>query len=210
MIPAYFHRTPFWAPLIYPGLTWKNPGLEQNIYLSFDDGPIPEVTPFVLDTLAQYNAKAVFFCVGENISRYPELSRHILAEGHLIGNHTMRHLKGWQTANEEYLSDITKADKVIAELGVNGLPLFRPPYGKISRSQIKALKGRNIIMWDVLTGDFDKNLSPDDCLHNSIKATRAGSIVVWHDSIKSKDRLEYALPRYLAHFNKLGYQFPLL
>ena len=178
------------------------------IYLTFDDGPIPEATPFVMSVLEKYNAKATFFCIGDNIRKHPEIFQKLIEVGHAVGNHTFNHLKGWKTDDEVYLENFRLCDSLTRSR------LFRPPYGRIKRSQISKLKdgfpGLKIIMWDVLSGDFDLNLSPEKCLRNVLKATEAGSIVVFHDSLKAFERLEYVLPRALEYWNKRGYSFERL
>jgi peptidoglycan/xylan/chitin deacetylase (PgdA/CDA1 family) len=176
--------------------------------LTFDDGPIPIVTPFVLNILKRHNAKATFFCIGDNISKHTDIFEQVKAGGHSIGNHTFNHLKGWVTNNQIYLDNFLQTDKLL------DTPLFRPPYGRIKRAQIQLLKKARpdlkIIMWDVLSGDFDTNLSPETCLKNVLKHTEAGSIVVFHDSLKAFDRLEYVLPRALEYWSKEGYSFNAL
>lgn len=181
------------------------------MYLTFDDGPIPEVTTWVLQLLAQYNAKATFFCVGENIQKHPEVYKQVLAEGHSVGNHTYNHLKGMNVSDDEYLENT----KLCAE-AMNKEPylgkLFRPPYGKIKFSQTRKLKalGYEIILWDVLTGDFDAKLTKEKCLSASLNATKSGSIVVFHDSLKTYEKLQFVLPQYLKALSEQGYQFRAL
>ena len=163
---------------------------------------------FVLNILKQYQARATFFCIGDNVARHPDVFEQVKNDGHAIGNHTYNHLKGWETENETYLQNFKQADVQLNTL------LFRPPYGRIKRQQIKLLKnarpGLNIIMWDVLSGDFDVNLSPEDCLKNVLKHTEPGSIIVFHDSEKAFKRLEYVLPRVMEEWSKLGYEFKSL
>ncbi|MFM6975596.1 MAG: polysaccharide deacetylase family protein [Sphingobacteriaceae bacterium] len=211
----YVVKSPFWLKWLYPGLTWNESRKEKYIYLTFDDGPIPIVTPFVLKTLKKFNAKATFFCIGDNIRKHSEIFSEVLAEGHAVGNHTFHHVNGWKTKDKAYLEDFKKCEDLVES------NLFRPPYGRIKRSQIKKLielwvEGQNlrtpnsqlkIIMWDVLTYDFDGDLKPEDCLKHTLKHTENGSIVVFHDSLKAQERLEYTLPRALAYWTKKGYQF---
>jgi peptidoglycan/xylan/chitin deacetylase (PgdA/CDA1 family) len=200
-------RTPFLLRKIYPNYYWKINTNEPKIYLTFDDGPIPEVTPFVLDTLKSYQAKSTFFCIGDNIRKHPEVFRRIEDEGHIAANHTFNHLSGWKTDNESYLLNIEECKAYLS--GSNNL--FRPPYGRIRKSQAGRLSREyKIIMWDVLTGDFDKGMDPQKCLQRTIKLTRPGSIVVFHDSLKAERVLRYVLPDYLNHFSKLGFQFEIL
>jgi len=204
----YLVKSPRLLKKLYPSLTWdKNPG-NPCIYLTFDDGPIPIVTPFVLNILQQYNAKATFFCIGDNVNKHPDVFEQVKNAGHAIGNHTYNHLNGWKTPAEIYLENTEKADELLHT------SLFRPPYGRITRSQIKLLKSVkpeiNIVMWDVLSGDFDINLSPEKCLNHVLKHTQSGSIVVFHDSLKAFDRLEYVLPKALEAWSKAGFEFGLL
>jgi peptidoglycan/xylan/chitin deacetylase (PgdA/CDA1 family) len=204
----YLVKTPWLLKKLYPQLHWNRDRSQPVIYLTFDDGPIPLVTPFVLSTLKQYNAKATFFCIGDNVQKHPDIYRQLLANGHAIGNHTFNHLKGWKTEDEVYIDNFLKADELLKT------SLFRPPYGRIRRSQIKLLKAMKpdlqIIMWDVLSGDFDMALKPADCLKGVLKHTGNGAIVVFHDSLKAFKRLEYVLPRALEVWNKLGYGFEVL
>lgn len=175
------------------------------IYLTFDDGPIPELTTWVLDVLKKYQVKATFFCVGENISRNPAIFSRIIDEGHQVGNHTYNHLKGWKVGEAEYLDNVAKC-QVLTQT-----KLFRPPYGRIKKSQYRFLsKEFKIIFWDVLSHDYDQLISPEKCLANSINYTRNGSIVVFHDNVKAQKNLKFALPQYIEHFLKLNYKFATL
>lgn len=201
----YLVKSPRLLKWLYPNLIWGAKPGARCIYLTFDDGPIPIVTPFVLNILKQYNAKATFFCIGDNISMHPGLFNEIISDGHAIGNHTFNHLKGWDTDSQAYLDNFLQCD-VLTQSN-----LFRPPYGRVKREQIKLLKQARadlkIIMWDVLSGDFDVSLKPDDCLKNVLKHTGDGSIVVFHDSLKAFDRLKYTLPLALEQWSKEGYKF---
>ena len=201
----YLVKTPLLLKKLYPNLIWDIKPDNPCIYLTFDDGPIPIVTPFVLNILQQYNAKATFFCIGDNVNKHPDIFEQVKAGGHTIGNHTYNHLKGWKTSDEAYLQNTIKADE---QLHTN---LFRPPYGRIKRSQIKILKyarpNFKFIMWDVLSGDFDRSLQPEKCLQNVLKYTKSGSIVVFHDSLKAFHRLEYVLPRAMEVWSKAGFSF---
>ena len=202
----YLVKTPFWLRAFYPSCTWKMPGTEKVIYLSFDDGPHPEATPFVLAELKKYNAKASFFCIGKNVAAHQNLYAQIIEQGHTVGNHTYDHVNGWKTNTADYIQNVELAGKLIES------NLFRPPYGRITRSQIHKIKAdknlpQEIIMWDVLSGDFDLTLSAEACTKNVIQNTSAGSIVVFHDSAKALERLKMALPAMLAHFSNLGYSF---
>jgi peptidoglycan/xylan/chitin deacetylase (PgdA/CDA1 family) len=204
----YLVKTPWLLKKLYPNLIWNKSRRAHCIYLTFDDGPIPIVTPYVLNILKQYNAKATFFCIGDNVSKYQDVFEQVKNAGHAIGNHTFNHLKGWETENKTYLDNFLKADELL------GASLFRPPYGRVKKSQIKLLMQAkpaiNIIMWDVLSGDFDIDLKPEDCLQNVLKHTENGSIIVFHDSLKAYDRLEYVLPRAMEEWSKQGYRFDLL
>ena len=201
----YLVSSPKLLRAYYPSLVWQINTEKKDIYLTFDDGPNEKVTPFVLDTLNQFEAKATFFCIGNNVDRNKEVYHRILEEGNSVGNHTQSHLNGWKTSNYYYIKNITIANERIAS------SLFRPPYGRIKKSQIKSLQmpdsSLKIIMWSVLSGDFDTTITGEKCLNNVIRHTKNGSIIVFHDSEKAFDRLKYALPKTLAHFSKLGYQF---
>jgi peptidoglycan-N-acetylglucosamine deacetylase len=204
----YLVKTPWLLKKLYPKLIWNVNHAPGCIYLTFDDGPIPIVTPFVLNILKQYNAKATFFCIGDNVRKHPEIFEQVKNSGHAVGNHTYNHLKGWDTNDQTYLNNFLQADKLL------DTKLFRPPYGRMKRSQVKLLQNAKpnlqIIMWSVLSGDFDINLRPEKCLENVIKNTRPGDIVLFHDSLKAKERLEYALPRAMEVWSKRGYLFDAL
>jgi peptidoglycan-N-acetylglucosamine deacetylase len=200
----YLVKTPWWLKHLYPGCTWQMPGREKKIYLSFDDGPHPAATSFVLETLKKYNAKATFFCIGKNVAEYPFIYEQIIDEGHQVGNHTYNHLNGWKTSDEEYVNDTLLAKKYIDS------NLFRPPYGRATKFQLKVLNtqyGLNPIMWTVLSGDFDLKLSKENCLLNVLNKPSKGAIVVFHDSEKAYEKVQYVLPRMLSHFSEKGYQF---
>ena len=178
------------------------PAHERVIYLTFDDGPIPEVTPWVLETLKHFDAKATFFCVGDNVVKHPEVFKKVLAAGHQVGNHTFNHLNGWKNPTDAYLENVERCSQVLPG------NLFRPPYGVLKLAQKNALLPRyKIVMWDVLSGDFDHSITAERCLKNVIENTLSGSIVVFHDSMKAADRLQYVLPRTLDHFSAKGYSF---
>ena len=204
----YFVNTPGWLKKIYPGCTWHIDTKEKKIYLSFDDGPHPHITPFVLDTLEQYQAKATFFCIGKNVAANPGVYEKIVSAGHTVGNHTYDHLNGWKTNTETYLENITSTKQLIKSC------LFRPPYGKISFAQLRALRlsnpGMKVIMWSVLSADFDRKISARRCTDNVINHARSGSVVVFHDSEKAFDKLKIALPLVLDHFSGKGYVFEKL
>jgi peptidoglycan/xylan/chitin deacetylase (PgdA/CDA1 family) len=209
----YTVKTPKLVKSLFPKLVWEFSVTDKKIYLTFDDGPIPEVTPWVLDQLKQYNAKATFFCIGANVEKHPEVYNEVISQGHSIGNHTQHHVNAWKVSNATYISDsvlcketlqnVLKSSKRVAT------NLFRPPYGKITPQLAKKLReiGYTIVMWNVLSGDFDIDLSQEKCLANVINNTEAGSIVVFHDSLKAYDKLRFVLPKVLAHFSNLGYTF---
>ncbi len=207
---GYFFRSPAVLRWIYTGLTWRLPGDERRLYLTFDDGPVPGPTEFVLGELNRVKAKATFFCIGDNVLKNPAVFSRILDEGHAVGNHTHNHLSGWKTSLEDYISNVKQCDEVIiAHSGgrVQTIAYFRPPYGRITRRQISAIDHHQIIMWDVLTNDYARNLPEEACLRGSITATRPGSIIVFHDSLKAERNLRHALPRFLDHFSSIGFSF---
>ena len=198
-------KTPWLVKQLYPNLLWNHNRDQRCIYVTFDDGPIPIVTPFVLNILKQYNAKATFFCIGDNVRKHPEVFEQVKNGGHAIGNHTFNHLNGWHTDDKTYVDNFLQADHLI------GSKLFRPPYGRIKRSQVKLIQeakpGIKIVMWNVLSADFDAAISPEKCLDNVIKNVKGGEIVLFHDSLKAHERMEYALPRALEYWSKQGFEF---
>ena len=197
-------KTPYIAKLVYPSLVWDMPSDDNKIYITFDDGPDPEVTPIVLKMLDDYNAKATFFCVGENVNKFPDTYALLKQNGHAVGNHSYNHFNGWKTPNREYYKNINLAAELI------NTKLFRPPYGRISPSQIKHLKKEfRIIMWSALSYDFDTRISKETCLDLSIKNSVAGTIIVFHDSQKAKVKMLYALEGFLKYFTKKGFDFEL-
>jgi peptidoglycan-N-acetylglucosamine deacetylase len=201
----YLTRTPRLVQNLFPDFIWQLPTEEKVLHLTFDDGPIPEVTPWVLDVLAQYDAKATFFCVGDNVQRHPDVFEAVVAAGHAVGNHTQNHLNGWASDNLAYFHNIRHCAKLVQS------DLFRPPYGRMTGRQAQFLSRHyKIVMWDVLSGDFDQQLSPEGCLQNVLSAAQSGSVVVFHDSLKAETRLRYALPRTLAHYAERGYRFESL
>lgn len=204
----YLHFIPAPVQWWLSGYTWHRDRKEKIIYLTFDDGPVPEVTPFVLRTLEDYGAKATFFCVGDNVRQHSGILAQTLRAGHRIGNHTFNHLNGWNTPGNRYLQNVQKCQEALPPAGTSRKSLFRPPYGRIRPSQARALRSAyELIMWDVLSADFDSSLSPEQCLEKSIRYTRPGSIIVFHDSYKAFPNLQWVLPRYLRHFSSLGYRF---
>ncbi|RXK83211.1 polysaccharide deacetylase family protein [Filimonas effusa] len=202
----YLVKTPWWLRKLYPTLTWQLPGDEKVLYLTFDDGPHETATPFILDCLRSYNAKGTFFCIGKNVQQHPSIYRRIIEEGHNVGNHTHNHLNGWKTRDREYMDNINQAASYIDSR------LFRPPYGRIGRFQANFLQQvqqppYQVIMWSVLSGDFDVKISPEQCLKNVILSATPGSIIVFHDSTKAWERMKYALPGTLEHFAAQGFAF---
>lgn len=206
MVP---HKTPHIFQKLMPTRVWRIATLEKKLFLTFDDGPITGLTEWVLDVLKEKGVKATFFCVGENIERNPTVFHRIIAEGHAIGNHTHRHLNGWEVSVEEYLEDIEKAQKQLVAQG-GQTTLFRPPYGRLSWRQRKQLGTYKIVMWDVLSKDYLLTLEKEEVLAKSISATENGSIIVFHDNVKAEENLRYAMPRYIDHFLELGYHFEVL
>lgn len=186
----------------YNRFIWNFHPDSKSIYLTFDDGPIPGPTDFVLEQLEKYNAKATFFCIGDNVKKNPDLFQKLIHNGHRIGNHSHNHLNGWQHNTNDYVENVRNAEEFISS------DIFRPPYGRIKKQQANILIEKyRIIMWDVLSCDYDKNVSPDQCYLNVVKNIRPGSIVVFHDSLKAFKNLEYSLPKSLAFFTDEGYDF---
>ncbi|MBV8389327.1 MAG: polysaccharide deacetylase family protein [Mucilaginibacter sp.] len=204
----YLVKTPWLLKQFYSNMIWNKSRKDHRIFVTFDDGPIPIVTPYVLNILKQYDAKATFFCIGDNVSKHPDVFEQVKNAGHGIGNHTFNHLKGWKTDDKTYVENFLKADELLHA------DLFRPPYGRIKKSQAKLIRkakpDTRIIMWDVLSGDFDTELKPETCLQHVLRHAENGSIVVFHDSLKAYDRLEYVLPRALEEWSRQGYEFGLL
>lgn len=202
----YFVKTPLLLQRFFSGFIWKIKNDNKEVFLTFDDGPIPVVTEFILDILKRQQVKATFFCVGENVQKHQAIYNRILQEGHQTGNHTFNHLNGWKTPLKKYTENVLKTQNF-----VNG-KLFRPPYGKITSKQTKLLRqnGFKIVMWTVLSGDFDKNKSSETCFNNVINNTDSGSILVFHDNQKSKDKLELILEKTIVALKQKGFRFELL
>ena len=210
LIPS---KTPSILKQFFSSYTWdfyerRN---ERKIYLTFDDGPIPDVTEYVLEQLDKFEAKATFFCIGDNIQKHPNIFNQIITQDHAIGNHTMSHLKAWKSDPESYIDNILACERIILENSKvkNTAKIFRPPYGQISYSKFKTLEkmGYRIILWDVLSKDWEQTLSPKDCLQNVIKNAQNGSIIVFHDSIKASKNLKFALPKVLEYFAERDFIF---
>lgn len=213
-------KTPLVVKKMFPNYVWDMATDEQIIYLTFDDGPTPEITECTLNTLEAFNAKATFFCIGNNVEKHPEIFQQILKNGHSIGNHTHNHMKGWKTSTDDYVANVVKAEQVLSsefrvqssefrnqQSSINNL--FRPPYGQLKNKQGKALRklGYNIIMWDVIAFDWEAEISSEKCLNNVLTKTENGSIVVFHDSVKASKHLQYALPKVLQYFSEKGFVF---
>lgn len=205
---SWIVKTHWLIKLIFKNQIWKIPAQNKTLYLTFDDGPIPEVTPWVLEVLKHYNVKATFFCIGDNVRKYPEILEHVISQGHSIGNHTFNHLKGWKHSKKEYTNNVLACSNVLP----TNTSLFRPPYGKITPTQSKYLRrlGYKIIMWDVLSMDYDTTTTKTVCLANVIDNVEDGSIIVFHDSIKAFKNLKYVLPKSLEILKKRGYKFKTL
>lgn len=196
-------------PLLFPKYSWKRNTSQKLVYLTFDDGPIPEVTEWVLDTLKHYEVKATFFCIADNVRKYPNIFKRIIAEGHRVANHTFNHLNGWKNDNEYYINNVLLARKEMSKYTtLEDKPLlFRPPYGKIKKRQAQTITdyGYEIVMWSHLTKDYDKKTSPEECYKRAIKDITPGSIIVFHDSIKASHNLYYALPKTIEYLLSKGY-----
>jgi peptidoglycan-N-acetylglucosamine deacetylase len=201
----YFIKTPWLVKRLFSSYTWSLPSDDKAVYLTFDDGPHPEITRWVLDQLQEHHAQATFFCVGNNVQQYPDIYKQILNSGHAVGNHTYHHVNGWENDDKIYLEDISKAARLIDS------NLFRPPYGRIRNSQASKLSQalqRNesrVIMWDILSADFDTSISAEQCLYNVLENVSAGSIIVFHDSEKAFNNLRYALPGTLKYLKQEGF-----
>jgi peptidoglycan-N-acetylglucosamine deacetylase len=222
----FIHKTNFLMRALYPNFLWRIPTEKKEIFITFDDGPVPEITEFVLEELEKFKAKATFFCIGGNIVKYPEIFQKIVNQQHTIGNHTLNHLRGWETEDGIYFDNFKKCDEIIVDRCSMGevrnsatshrtkkteIRLFRPPFGRIKRSQAKEiLKSHEIVMWDVLTGDYDQSLSKERVLSKSLQYTEQGSIVLFHDSIKASKNMVHALPKFLQHFSDQGFTFKSL
>ncbi|UPL50387.1 polysaccharide deacetylase family protein [Hymenobacter sublimis] len=208
----HLFRMPALVRRLLPDCLWQMPATgPPTLYLTFDDGPIPEETPFVLEQLARYQAHGTFFCVGDNLRRYPEVARAVLAGGHRLANHTYHHISGWSHSRAHYLQDVARCQALLQEFQPEGRPLLRPPYGRITLPLARLLRPTHqVVMWDVLTCDYDPDFAPEACLQAAIRHSRPGSIVVFHDSVKASRNLRYVLPRYLAYFAERGYRFAAL
>ncbi len=208
----YWIKTSVLLKKIFSNYIWDIPNNENSVYLTFDDGPTPEITQWTLLQLKKYNAKATFFCIGNNVEKHPEIFNSAIQQGHTIGNHTFNHLNGWKTETETYIKNAKQCEIRISnqQSEINNLKskLFRPPYGKIKSKQAKKLMelGYKIIMWDVLSADFDSSITREKCLNNVISNVQSGSIIVFHDSVKGFKNLEYVLPKTLEFLKQNGYK----
>ncbi len=201
----YLVKTPPFIQQLFPNFTWNIPTTDKVVYLTFDDGPIPEITPWVIEQLADYEAKATFFCVGDNVRKYPEVFQTVKSAGHSVGNHTFNHLNGWASENIDYFHNVRHCAWEVDS------DLFRPPYGRLRPKQVQFLSRHyRIVMWDVLSGDFDPAISPEQCLRNVMNNVSPGSIVVFHDSIKAEKKLKYVLPKVLEALSLEDYSFEAL
>ncbi|WP_179009089.1 polysaccharide deacetylase family protein [Winogradskyella forsetii] len=227
IIPA---KTPDFVKTLFPNFIWNIDTKNKALYLTFDDGPTPEITDWVLQTLKDYDAKATFFCIGNNIEKHPEIFQNIIDEGHSIGNHTYNHLKGWKHTTTDYIKDVEKTQRHLnskfqtlnsktqdsqfdnLEFEDWNLKLFRPPYGKFKSKQSKQIQELDykIVMWDVLSYDWDQSVSEEACLKNVTSVAKEGSIIVFHDSVKASRNLMYVLPKVLEYYSARGFVFKSL
>lgn len=200
----FIEQPPWFYRVLFPGVIWRKPAERKCVYLTFDDGPIPEITPWVLDLLDQYGVKATFFCVGDNVYKFPEIYQMILDRGHRVGNHTYNHIQGIRFWTKNYVANTEKAAALINS------SLFRPPHGHMRRPQILRLRDKyKIIMWDVVTRDYSPHMTPNGVFNVVRKYTRNGSIIVFHDSLKAETNMKEALPRAIEWLLEQGYEFRL-
>ncbi|MBC7606257.1 MAG: polysaccharide deacetylase family protein [Burkholderiales bacterium] len=204
----YWIKTSRVIKMIFSRYVWDIPNRKNKVYLTFDDGPTPEITAWTLAQLKEYGFRATFFCIGHNIDCYPAIFSDVINSGHAVGNHTFDHLKGWETDNSIYIKNVERCQESISEKISLSPKVFRPPYGKIKKSQAKLLRdtGYKIVMWDVLSGDFDQSISPEKCLSNVLSNVRSGSIIVFHDSAKAFKNLRYVLPKTLAYLKEKDFE----
>jgi peptidoglycan-N-acetylglucosamine deacetylase len=203
----YWIKTHSFIKRLFSNQVWDIPTSEKKVYLTFDDGPTPEITEWVLAILKLHNIKATFFCIGNNVHKYPEIFEKTIQEGHTIGNHTFNHLQGWKTPTQEYIKNVELCQTIASQNPE--FKIMRPPYGKIKPSQSKKLRalGYKIIMWDVLSADFDVNISKEKCFKNATEKATSGSIIVFHDSKKAFKNLEYTLPKTIELLKMKGFCF---
>lgn len=206
----YWVKTRWFIKKLFSGFVWDIPNTQKTVYLTFDDGPTPEITEWIIALLKQHNIRATFFCIGNNIEKYPDIFQKVIDDGHTIGNHTFNHMNGWNTQNIPYLKNMETCELSITKrIEKDSVKLFRPPYGKIKPYQAKEIrkKGYKIIMWDVLSADFDTTITPQQCLQNVTANTTAGSVIIFHDSIKAFPNLEYTLPKAIEYLKENGFSF---
>ena len=205
----YLFKNPLWFSWPYHEAIWRIKTSEKSLFLTFDDGPTPGITEWVIDQLSSFNAKATFFCLGKNASENPELLKRLHQEGHAVANHTFSHKNGWKCENHEYFEEVEHGQKCLESY--NPEKFFRPPYGNIRFSQLRHLKrkGYKVVMWSHLSGDFDQDLNIAKSI-NSLKSAPSGSILVFHDSLGASKNLKELLPLVLEHFSNLGFQFKTL
>ncbi|WP_396157830.1 polysaccharide deacetylase family protein [Flavobacterium sp.] len=204
---SFWVKTNYFIKKIFSNYVWDIANNENKVFITFDDGPTPEITEWTLDQLKKYNAKATYFCIGNNIEKHPKIFEKVFADGHSIGNHTFNHLRGWKTATKKYSNNVLLCQSEIANHTSQITNLFRPPYGKIKPSQSKKLRalGYKIIMWDIISYDFDAETSKEKCLNNVLKNIKSGSIIVFHDSLKAERNLKYVLPKTLEFLEEKGF-----
>lgn len=201
----FSYTIPVWVQSLFPSVTWKVKTARPVVYVTFDDGPHPEITPWVLEQLQAYNAKATFFCVGDNVRKFPDTYQQVLEAGHRTGNHTFNHLNGWKTPVKTYLENIRLCSEKVES------DLFRPPYGKFTPLQLYRLKSRfKLVMWDILTRDFDASIPAERSLSFCLPRIEAGSVIVLHDSVKAEKNMKVMLPRLLEYCKQKGYTFEAL
>ncbi|MDC7994718.1 polysaccharide deacetylase family protein [Altibacter sp. HG106] len=192
----------------YPKRRWSIPNVSNHIFLTFDDGPIPELTPWVLEQLHRFEAKATFFCIGDNVAKHPKIAQQLLKEGHAIGNHTQHHLNGWKTSRTSYQKEVTDCEQTMLNVLQEKPKYFRPPYGKMTSSQARAVlaKGYDIVMWSILSYDYDMTVSEEACLQNVLNHMVPGSVIVFHDSLKAEKKLRFVLPKVLEQIREKGWK----
>lgn len=201
----YLKKVPKLLQNLFPHIIWRVNGTKKQVFLTFDDGPTPNITPFILNLLNEYQAKATFFCIGEQVKKYPQQFQMIIDGGHAVGNHTFSHPKGWQTNTENYLQDVARCAEVFQS------QLFRPPYGQLTPKQYKTLKKQyKIVIWEIMNGDFSAETSSDDCLKTVTKNISAGSVIVLHDKERIAEKIKDYLPKLMEFLSKEGYEFGVL
>jgi peptidoglycan-N-acetylglucosamine deacetylase len=207
----FLPKMPRFVQGLWPSLLWHKPTQEFVLYLTFDDGPSPGITDWVLEQLAAYDAKATFFCIGDKVRQYPDTLRKVQAAGHTIGNHTFNHLDLWKTPLAQYLDNAAQGRQAILDVTGEVPRYFRPPYGKMGWRAARRLGAQyTIVMWEVICGDWDRKMSPEAVTHNALRYASPGSIIVFHDSEKAEDRMKPAVLATLQHYTKLGYRFEAL